>query len=180
MKHAGFDWWPYVISTSVGYARFSLSRLHNHKQSHQITFFIVLSSYTCPPSLSIHVSITTPLPSPSRPPFLPSVLLPSALPLLSTQGYYKVLGKGHLPRQPVIVKAKFFSRKAERKINEVGGACVLMAWWHYCSFPVTIMYVITFMSWYKKGEKIQWRCWNIELYMKCSFKKQYMTLDSCG
>ena len=42
-------------------------------------------------------------------------------------GYYKVLGKGHLPRQPVIVKAKFFSRKAERKIKEVGGACVLMA-----------------------------------------------------
>jgi len=42
-------------------------------------------------------------------------------------GYYKVLGKGHLPKQPVIVKAKFFSRKAERKIKEVGGACVLMA-----------------------------------------------------
>jgi len=45
----------------------------------------------------------------------------------SPQGYYKVLGKGHLPKQPVIVKAKFFSRKAERKIKEVGGACVLMA-----------------------------------------------------
>uniref|UniRef100_A0A8C0GJL2 Large ribosomal subunit protein uL15 n=1 Tax=Chelonoidis abingdonii TaxID=106734 RepID=A0A8C0GJL2_CHEAB len=42
-------------------------------------------------------------------------------------GYYKVLGKGKLPKQPVIVKAKFFSRKAEEKIKEVGGACVLMA-----------------------------------------------------
>ncbi|CAI7992058.1 60S ribosomal protein L27a [Geodia barretti] len=42
-------------------------------------------------------------------------------------GYYKVLGKGVLPKQPVIVKAKFFSRKAERKIKEVGGACVLVA-----------------------------------------------------
>ncbi|XP_064601302.1 large ribosomal subunit protein uL15-like, partial [Liolophura sinensis] len=42
-------------------------------------------------------------------------------------GYYKVLGKGHLPKQPVIVKAKFFSRSAEKKIREVGGACVLVA-----------------------------------------------------
>lgn len=43
------------------------------------------------------------------------------------QGYYKVLGKGKLPKQPVIVKAKFFSRRAEEKIKAVGGACVLMA-----------------------------------------------------
>ncbi|XP_064399553.1 large ribosomal subunit protein uL15-like [Halichondria panicea] len=42
-------------------------------------------------------------------------------------GFYKVLGKGNLPKQPVIVKAKFFSRRAERKIKEVGGACVLVA-----------------------------------------------------
>ncbi|KAG8012345.1 60S ribosomal protein L27a [Nibea albiflora] len=42
-------------------------------------------------------------------------------------GYYKVLGKGKLPKQPVIVKAKFFSRRAEEKIKAVGGACVLMA-----------------------------------------------------
>nr|XP_034347883.1 60S ribosomal protein L27a-like [Arvicanthis niloticus] len=42
-------------------------------------------------------------------------------------GYYKVLGKGKLPRQPVIVKAKFFSRRAEEKIKGVGSACVLVA-----------------------------------------------------
>uniref|UniRef100_A0A4X2L7S8 Large ribosomal subunit protein uL15 n=1 Tax=Vombatus ursinus TaxID=29139 RepID=A0A4X2L7S8_VOMUR len=30
-------------------------------------------------------------------------------------GYYKVLGKGKLPKKPVIVKAKFFSKKAEKK-----------------------------------------------------------------
>ncbi|XP_014312729.1 60S ribosomal protein L27a-like [Myotis lucifugus] len=29
-------------------------------------------------------------------------------------GYYKVLGKEKLPKQPVIVKAKFFSRRAEK------------------------------------------------------------------
>jgi len=37
------------------------------------------------------------------------------------------LGKGILPKQPVIVKAKFFSKVAERKIKKVGGACVLQA-----------------------------------------------------
>ena len=42
-------------------------------------------------------------------------------------GYYKVLGKGTLQKQPVIVKAKFFSRRPEEKIKGVGGACVLVA-----------------------------------------------------
>lgn len=42
-------------------------------------------------------------------------------------GYFKVLGKGFLPAQPVVVKAKFFSKIAERKIKAVGGACVLTA-----------------------------------------------------
>ncbi|KAJ8023955.1 60S ribosomal protein L27a [Holothuria leucospilota] len=42
-------------------------------------------------------------------------------------GYYKVLGKGVIPKQPVIVKAKFFSKEAENKIKKVGGACVLVA-----------------------------------------------------
>ena len=42
-------------------------------------------------------------------------------------GYYGVLGKGKLPKQPVIVKAKFFSRRAEEKIKRVGGACGLVA-----------------------------------------------------
>ncbi|KZS06438.1 60S ribosomal protein L27a [Daphnia magna] len=42
-------------------------------------------------------------------------------------GYFKVLGKGTLPKQPMIVKAKFFSRNAETKIKSVGGACILTA-----------------------------------------------------
>jgi large subunit ribosomal protein L27Ae len=42
-------------------------------------------------------------------------------------GYFKVLGKGVLPKQPVIVRAKFFSKAAERKIKAVGGVCVLTA-----------------------------------------------------
>lgn len=42
-------------------------------------------------------------------------------------GFYKVLGNGDLPSIPVIVKAKFFSKKAEQKIKAAGGACVLVA-----------------------------------------------------
>ena len=42
-------------------------------------------------------------------------------------GFFKVLGKGFLPTQPVVIKAKFFSKIAERKIKAVGGACVLTA-----------------------------------------------------
>jgi large subunit ribosomal protein L27Ae len=41
--------------------------------------------------------------------------------------FFKVLGKGALPKIPVIVKAKFFSEKAEEKIKAAGGVCVLTA-----------------------------------------------------
>jgi len=42
-------------------------------------------------------------------------------------GFFKVLGNGLLPKQPVIVKAKFFSKKAEKKIQDAGGIAVLTA-----------------------------------------------------
>lgn len=52
-----------------------------------------------------------------------------AVPVIDTlkAGYGKVLGKGILPTKPVIVKARFFSRRAEEKIKAAGGACVLVA-----------------------------------------------------
>ena len=42
-------------------------------------------------------------------------------------GIFKVLGKGQLPELPVLVKAKFFSKLAEKKIKEAGGAVDLVA-----------------------------------------------------
>jgi len=42
-------------------------------------------------------------------------------------GYFKVLGKGVIPHKPVIVKARFFTQKAEEKIKAAGGVCVLTA-----------------------------------------------------
>ena len=39
----------------------------------------------------------------------------------------QVLGKGDLPTQPMVVKAKFFSKLAEKKIKEAGGAVILTA-----------------------------------------------------
>lgn len=46
---------------------------------------------------------------------------------LTKLGYFKVLGKGTLPTKPLIVKARLFSARAEKKIREAGGACVLTA-----------------------------------------------------
>jgi large subunit ribosomal protein L27Ae len=46
---------------------------------------------------------------------------------LSHKGYDKVLGKGVLPKIPIIVRARFFSKSAERKIREAGGICELRA-----------------------------------------------------
>lgn len=42
-------------------------------------------------------------------------------------GYFKVLGKGLLPKIPLIVKARYVSKLAEEKIREAGGAVVLTA-----------------------------------------------------
>jgi len=46
---------------------------------------------------------------------------------ITKAGFFKLLGRGRLPKQPVIVKAKFVSRIAENKIKAVGGACILTA-----------------------------------------------------
>lgn len=46
---------------------------------------------------------------------------------LTQLGYFKVLGKGTLPSKPLIVKARLFSARAEQKIKEAGGACILTA-----------------------------------------------------
>eukprot|EP00238_Polyblepharides_amylifera_P014813 CAMPEP_0196574670 /NCGR_PEP_ID=MMETSP1081-20130531/4327_1 /TAXON_ID=36882 /ORGANISM="Pyramimonas amylifera, Strain CCMP720" /LENGTH=147 /DNA_ID=CAMNT_0041892763 /DNA_START=74 /DNA_END=517 /DNA_ORIENTATION=- len=46
---------------------------------------------------------------------------------VTQHGYFKVLGKGDLPKLPMLVKAKFFSKLAEKKILEAGGACELVA-----------------------------------------------------
>ena len=42
-------------------------------------------------------------------------------------GVFKVLGKGHLPDIPIVVKARYFSLDAEKKIRAAGGACLLTA-----------------------------------------------------
>lgn len=46
---------------------------------------------------------------------------------LKEKGYSKVLGKGTLPKIPLIVRAQFFSKIAERKIRAAGGICELRA-----------------------------------------------------
>lgn len=42
-------------------------------------------------------------------------------------GYSKVLGKGRLPEIPIVVRARYFSKEAEKKIKEAGGVVELVA-----------------------------------------------------
>ncbi|KAF2819588.1 hypothetical protein CC86DRAFT_306998 [Ophiobolus disseminans] len=42
-------------------------------------------------------------------------------------GYAKVLGKGRLPEVPIIVRARYVSAEAEKKIKEAGGVVQLVA-----------------------------------------------------
>lgn len=46
---------------------------------------------------------------------------------VTKHGFVKVLGKGHLPQIPLVVRAKLFSKGAEHAIKEIGGACELTA-----------------------------------------------------
>lgn len=46
---------------------------------------------------------------------------------LLSLGYAKVLGKGSLPNVPLVVKARYVSKEAERKITEAGGRVQLVA-----------------------------------------------------
>lgn len=46
---------------------------------------------------------------------------------LLSLGYAKVLGKGRLPKVPLIIKARYVSELAEKKIKEAGGVIQLVA-----------------------------------------------------
>ena len=46
---------------------------------------------------------------------------------LLSLGYAKLLGAGRIPKIPVVVKARYVSKEAERKINEAGGVVELIA-----------------------------------------------------
>ncbi|KAJ2635770.1 60S ribosomal protein L28 [Coemansia sp. RSA 1286] len=46
---------------------------------------------------------------------------------LVKNGYAKVLGNGRIPKRPIIVKARYVSSIAEKKIKASGGAVVLSA-----------------------------------------------------
>ncbi|EGG15550.1 S60 ribosomal protein L27a [Cavenderia fasciculata] len=46
---------------------------------------------------------------------------------VTQRGFFKVLGHGQLPKQPIIIKARYFSKIAEKKVKAAGGACLLVA-----------------------------------------------------
>ena len=46
---------------------------------------------------------------------------------VAKHGFFKVLGKGLLPKVPIVVKARSVSAIAEKKIKAAGGAVILTA-----------------------------------------------------
>ena len=64
------------------------------------------STFPAPPVASSHITCITPQ---------------------TTHCCLQVLGKGELPNQPVVVRAKFVSKLAESRIKAVGGAVQLVA-----------------------------------------------------
>merc|ERR1711896_84547 len=88
-------------------------------------FHLTKNAYHCP---TVNLDrLWTLVPAETRAEYAKTdVAAKGAVPVIDVtqQGFFKVLGKGRLPKQPVIVKAKFFSKAAEKKIKEVGGACV--------------------------------------------------------
>lgn len=42
-------------------------------------------------------------------------------------GYAKLLGKGRIPKIPMVIKARYVSALAERKIKDAGGIIQLVA-----------------------------------------------------
>merc|ERR1712050_34894 len=58
-----------------------------------------------------------------------SVLNSSTMPVVDVTKYRyrKVLGKGHIPSHPLVVKTNFISKIAEKKIKAAGGKIVLTA-----------------------------------------------------
>lgn len=46
---------------------------------------------------------------------------------LLSYGYAKLLGKGRLPNLPIVVRARYVSKEAERKVKEAGGIVQLVA-----------------------------------------------------
>ncbi len=79
------------------------------------------------PTLNLD-KLWTLVPAESRDKFLSSSSTTNA-PVIDTlaAGYGKVLGKGRLPNVPVIVRARFVSELAEKKIKEAGGVIELIA-----------------------------------------------------
>ncbi|KAG8169069.1 hypothetical protein KVR01_001818 [Diaporthe batatas] len=46
---------------------------------------------------------------------------------LNALGYAKLLGKGRLPEAPIVVRARYVSAEAEKKITDAGGVVELVA-----------------------------------------------------
>jgi len=90
--------------------------------------FHLLRNHDWKPSLNID-KLWSLVPEESRVKYLNTESPADTAPVfdLLSLGYAKLLGKGRLPRVPMVVRARYVSREAERKIKEAGGVVELVA-----------------------------------------------------
>ncbi len=110
----------------VGMRRFHLLRNQLWKPS--INIDKVSDVYPRPTTVLITTQLWSLLPAETREKYISGKAKDTApvidlLPL----GYAKLLGKGRLPEIPVVVRARYVSKEAERKIKEAGGVVELVA-----------------------------------------------------
>ena len=84
--------------------------------------------YECGLLTVFYVQLWSLVPVEQREAYLTKKKTDSAVVLdLLSLGYAKVLGKGRIPEVPLVVRAREFSKEAERKIKEAGGVVELVA-----------------------------------------------------
>ncbi|CDJ56132.1 ribosomal protein L22, putative [Eimeria maxima] len=119
----GKEFITFISSDLVGMRHFHLLRNQYHCPVGMRHFHLLRNQYHCP---VINVDRLWSLLSPNTLQQAKTGNNGKAFVLDCTKaGYFKVLGKGQLPKLPLIVRARFFSKLAEKKIKEAGGVCVL-------------------------------------------------------
>ncbi|CCC10072.1 unnamed protein product [Sordaria macrospora k-hell] len=89
--------------------------------------FHLLRNHQWAPTLNIE-KLWTLVPAEAREKYVSGAATETApvIDLLS-HGYAKLLGKGRLPAVPIVVRARYVSAEAERKVKEAGGVIELVA-----------------------------------------------------
>jgi len=90
--------------------------------------FHLLRNHQWQPTLNIE-KLWSLVPEDMRAKYLNAKSEPDQAPVIDllSLGYAKLLGKGRLPNVPMVIKVRYVSKEAERKVKEAGGVIELVA-----------------------------------------------------